>query len=320
MNKSVPSGRIAADPNPVPRSQLATGTATTVTWTARNTAVLEVRLGAPDGPLVTRSGPLGSARIGSWLQDRMTFYLQNVEGGKPPAPEHTLDTVTVQPASSPDKLRWGDLRRVTPISRNWGYDRGQPVDRYYIENFLGAHATDIRGRVLEIGNDAYTLRFGGAEVSKSDVLNLRDDVPGTTIVGDLSDGARIPSDAFDCIISTQTLQYVTDPPAAVRTLLRALRPGGVLLATFPGISQTYDAEWQDLWYWAFTIPSAHLLFDEVFGGDNVAIEGFGSVLTAVSFLEGLASRELTFKELDACDPGYVVTITVRATKVGAGEQ
>ena len=77
---------------------------------------------------------------------------------------------------------------------------------------------------------------------------------------------------------------------------------------------------QDSWYWAFMIPSAHLLFDEVFGGDNVAIEGFGSVLTAVSFLEGLASRELIPAELDACDPGYVVTITLRATKVGAGEQ
>ena len=281
--------------------------------------MLEVRLGAPDGPLVTRSGPLGSARIGSWLQAGITFYLQDVEGGRPLVPEHTLDTVTVQPPSLPDKLRWGDLRRVTPISRNWGYDRGQPIDRYYIENFLGAHATDIRGRVLEIGDNAYTRRFGGAEVSKGEVLNLRDDVPGTTIVGDLCDAARIPSDAFDCIITTQTLQYVTDPPGAVRTLLRALRPGGVLLATFPGISQTYDAEWQDSWYWAFTIPSAHLLFDEVFGGDNVAIEGFGSVLTAVSFLEGLASHELAIEELDARDPGYAVTITVRATKAATVE-
>ena len=297
---------------------MATGTATTVTWTARNTAVLEVRLGAPDGPLVSRSGALGSARVGSWLQDRITFYLQDVEGGKPLGPEHTLDTVTVQPASSPDKLRWGDLRRVTPISRNWGFDRGQPVDRYYIENFLGAHATDIRGRVLEIGDNVYTRRFGGAQVSKSDVLNLRDDVPGATIVGDLCDAAQIPSDAFDCIIATQTLQYVTDPAAALRTFRRTLRPGGVLLATFPGISQTYDVEWQASWYWAFTTPSAHLLFDEAFGGDKVAIEGFGNVLAAVAFLEGLAAHELSFEELDACDAGYAVTITVRATKVGAG--
>ena len=319
MSTARPSGRIAADPNPILEAGSETGTATTLTWTAKNTAVLEVRFGVPDGPLVSRSGALGSSRIGNWLQDGTTFYLQDVEGGRPLVPEHTLDTVTVKTASLPDKLRWGDLRRVTPISGNWGYDRGQPVDRYYIENFLGSHATDIRGRVLEIGDDAYTRRFGGGKVRQSDVLNFRAGAPETTIVGDLCDAARIPSDAFDCIITTQTLQYVADPPAAARTLLHALRPGGVLLATFPGISQTYDAEWQDSWYWAFTTPSAHLLFDEAFGADNVAIEGFGSVLTAISFLEGLASHELTSEELDARDPGYVVTITVRATKVGAEE-
>ena len=319
MSKSRPSGRIAADPNPVPRSQLETGTATTLTWTAKNTAVLEIRLGAPDGPLVSRSGALGRTRIGSWLQDGMTFYLQDVEGGKPLVPEHTLDTVTLQPASSPDELRWGDLRRVTPISRNWGYDRGQPIDRYYIENFLGAQATDIRGRVLEIGDDGYTRRFGGEQVRQSDVLNFRAGAPGTTIVGDLCDAPQIASDVFDCVIFTQALQLIEEPAAAVRTLHRVLRPGGILLATFPGITQTYETDWQSSWYWAFTTPSAHLLFDAAFGEDKVAIEGFGSVLTAVSFLEGLASHELTVEELDTCDPGYAVTITVRATKVGAGK-
>ena len=91
------------------------------------------------------------------------------------------------------------------------------------------------------------------------------------------------------------------------------------MATFPGITQTREPGWEASWYWAFTTPSAHLLFDEAFGADNVAIEGFGSVLTAVSFLEGLASGELTSEELDAFDPGYVVTITVRAKKVEAGE-
>ena len=33
-------------------------------------------------------------------------------------------------------VRFGDLRRTEPISREYGYDRGVPVDRYYIERFL----------------------------------------------------------------------------------------------------------------------------------------------------------------------------------------
>ena len=53
-------------------------------------------------------------------------------------------------------MRFGSLRQVTPFSREFGYDRGQPIDRYYIEQFLSAHASDVRGHVLEIADDTYT--------------------------------------------------------------------------------------------------------------------------------------------------------------------
>src|SRR6185503_10982321 len=54
------------------------------------------------------------------------------------------------------QISFGNLRRLTPISRVFGFDRGTPVDRYYIENFLADNASDIRGRVLEVGDDSYT--------------------------------------------------------------------------------------------------------------------------------------------------------------------
>jgi hypothetical protein len=49
----------------------------------------------------------------------------------------------------------GDLRRLTPLSRCFGFDRGKPVDRYYIENFLASRAGDVRGRVLEIADKMF---------------------------------------------------------------------------------------------------------------------------------------------------------------------
>ena len=61
-------------------------------------------------------------------------------------------------------VRFGSLRRLSPISSVWGLDRGRPLDRYYIENFLESHRTDVRGRVLEAGNNAYTVRFGDDRV------------------------------------------------------------------------------------------------------------------------------------------------------------
>lgn len=215
---------------------------------------------------------------------------------------------------------FGDLRRTTPISPHWGTERGRPIDRYYIEDFLARHAIHIRGRALEIGNDYYTHRFGGDRVARRDVLNIRDDAPGTTIVADLAGAPHIPSDTFDCIIFTQTLQLIYDVRAALRTLHRILKPGGVLLATFPGISQTYDRDWSTSWFWSFTPQSAARLFEEAFAGGAFEIHTHGNVLAAAAFLYGLAVEELRRDELDVNDPGYVVSITVRATKGAASGQ
>jgi SAM-dependent methyltransferase len=210
-------------------------------------------------------------------------------------------------------VRWGSLRRLTPISREFGYDRGLPIDRYYIERFLAAHATDIRGRVLEVADATYTERFGGQRVSVSDVLDAADDNPRATIVADLATGDNVPEGAFDCVILTQTLQFVYDVPAALRTIQRILRPGGVVLATVPGISPISRHE-ADRWghYWGFTAQSVVRLVGDVFGPDRTTVEAHGNVLAAVAFLEGVASEELAARELDAQDRDYPVVIAIRA--------
>ena len=212
-------------------------------------------------------------------------------------------------------VRFGSLRRVTPLSREFGYDRGLPIDRYYIERFLAKNASDIRGQVLEVGDNAYTLRFGGNRVTKSDVLHVAEGNAQATMVGDLTCADHIPSDSFDCVILTQTLQFIYDFPAALRTVKRILKPGGVVLATVPGISliSRYDRErWGH--FWAFTTQSARRLFEEVFLQDHVQITAYGNVLTSASFLYGLATEELRTEELDHLDPDYELIIAVRAVK------
>ena len=210
---------------------------------------------------------------------------------------------------------FGSLRRLTPISQVFGFDRGKCIDRYYIENYLTCHADKIYGHVLEIGDDAYTKKFGNSRVTKSDVLHRQEGNPNATIVGDLAQADYIQSDTFDCIILTQTLQLIYDARAAIQTLHRILKPTGVLLATFPGICQIsrYDMDrWGD--YWRFTSLSARRLFEEAFPAGNVTIEVYGNVLVAIAFLHGLAAEELKQEELDYPDPDYEVLITARAVK------
>ncbi len=209
---------------------------------------------------------------------------------------------------------FGDLRRTVPISDVFGYDRGRPVDRYYIERFLGEHAADIHGRVLEIGDNAYTRRFGGDRVVTSDVLHVDPQSPHATFVGDLTTADHVPSDAFDCVVLTQTLHLIYDVRAALATLHRILKPGGVLLATFPGISHIDTGKWAGTWCWSFTLHSATRLFGEVFPPYATTLQTHGNVLAATAFLQGLAVEDLRAPELDRHDPHYQVIITARAVK------
>jgi SAM-dependent methyltransferase len=214
----------------------------------------------------------------------------------------------------PNRIDWGDLRSTKPISRWFGYERGLPIDRYYIEGFLAAHASDVRGCVLEVGDDSYTRRFGGERVAVRDVLHVSADAPGATIVGDLASAHHIPSDRFDCIILTQTLHLIWDVPAAIRTLYRILAPGGVLLATVPGISPIDRGEWRDRWYWSFTRQSLTRLFAEHFPSTDIGVQQHGNALSATAFLQGVATRELRPAELDVLDDAFPVTVAVRAVK------
>jgi SAM-dependent methyltransferase len=317
------TGSLVADPNPVAAAQGRDQGRTTLSWTAARTDTVEVHVGAPDGPLFSRSGPAGSAATGEWVLDGTVFYLQDASDGHPHHRSNTLDILTVRVMGGRNDratleipvghVKFGDLARRTPISRDWGFDRGRPVTRYYIERFLAAHAGDIRGAVLEIGDAAYTRRFGGAAVTKSDVLNVRDGAPETTIVADLTDAPQIASDSFDCVICTHTLQLIYDVHAAVRTLHRILKPGGVLLATVPGVGPTCGS-WADSTYWKFTPLSARRIAEGVFGSAHVTVAGHGNALIAVAFLHGLVVGDVSAADLEADERGYEIAITLRAAK------
>jgi SAM-dependent methyltransferase len=213
-------------------------------------------------------------------------------------------------------IDFGDLRRVSPISDVFSLDRGQPVERYYIERFLSACSMDIGGHVLEIGDDHYTRRFGSGRVTRCDVLHVVCGNPKATIVADLTRAEHIPSDLFDCIVFTQTLQMIYEVRPALRHLHRILKPGGVLLATSHGISRIGRWEGVDPWgeYWHFTSQSTKHLFEEVFQPDGLRIQVYGNVLAAVASLHGVAAQELTPDELDHSDPAYEVLVGVRAQK------
>jgi SAM-dependent methyltransferase len=207
----------------------------------------------------------------------------------------------------------GTLRRLTPLTRGWGYDRGAPIDRYYIEHFLETYCTDIRGRTLEVKDTTYTDRFGTA-VQGRDVLDIDPGNSSATLVADLAAADSIPSDLFDCFILTQTLHLIYNAHSAILHAHRILRPGGVLLATVPVTSRIVRESGPNTDYWRFTPACCAALFGDVFGGNSVTIQPYGNVLSCIAFLTGMAQEELSQRELQTNDSYFPLIVGIRAVK------
>jgi len=219
----------------------------------------------------------------------------------------------------PTPVNFGSLRCTEPVSRSFGGDRGTPICRHYIAQFIAAHRDDIRGDVMEIAEPLYARRFGDG-VCSVDVLHVEPGNPHATRIGNLETGQNMPTAAYDCVILTQTLPFIFDVHAAVRHCFAALKPGGVVLATVPGICpiSRFDMDrWGD--YWRFTPLSAATLFARAFGDRHVDVTTFGNALAATAYVQGIAADELAADELAHADEDYPVTIAVRAVKLAEAD-
>jgi SAM-dependent methyltransferase len=210
---------------------------------------------------------------------------------------------------------FGDIG-LQPVTSDWGFSRGLPVDRPYIENFLERHATDIHGRVLEVGDNSYTLRFGGARVTKSDVLDNRPRNKAATFVDDITHAKSVPSDAFDCFVCTQVLVLIRHTPDAIREMCRFLKPGGVALITVPGISNVSPLPGEAAsWSWSFYPNTLRWLLSQAdFDVETLDVQGWGNLKTTVAFLAGLAQQDLDPSDYSFNDNRFPLIVTARAVK------
>jgi SAM-dependent methyltransferase len=200
---------------------------------------------------------------------------------------------------------------LEPLSQSWGFDRGLPIHRYYVERFLREVAGDIRGHCLEFQEDSYTTRFGGSTVLKLDILHIDASNPLATIVADLTKPNDVPSDRFECIVCTHVLHIVPELDRLVRALHRVLRPGGVLLVATPFVSMCgpRSPELRRL-----TPDGLRLVLGSVFGEEKVRVRAYGNSLTAAGELRGLVADEFSSAELDHEDARFAVEVCARAVK------
>jgi len=208
-----------------------------------------------------------------------------------------------------------DLLNIKPISTDFGFKRGTPVDRYYIERFLKENQVHIKGNILEIAENTYSKKFSKENQCAYSILNY---VPSknTTIVGDLTKPDTLPENEIDCFICTQTFNFIYNIQNGIIGAHHLLKKNGVLLATVAGLAQIsrYDMDkWGD--YWRFTDLSIRKLTEEVFGKGHVKVFVYGNILGAISMLQGIAVEDLPDKALlNMLDEDYQIMIGVVAIK------
>lgn len=207
--------------------------------------------------------------------------------------------------------RWGNLRRLEPLSDRFGYDRGTPIDRWYTARFLVAHADAIRGIVGEVAEATCARVYGGEAVERVEVIDLDPTNTAATLVADLTDPDALPADRFNCMLLMQTLQYLPDPLRSLQGIGRSVRPGGCLLLAAPALTP-HDAKEADGGdYWRFWPAGLESLIRRALPGATCTINAYGNVLAATAYLYGLSAEELRDDELAYHDPRYPVVVCAR---------
>jgi SAM-dependent methyltransferase len=202
---------------------------------------------------------------------------------------------------------------MEPLSTRYGFDRGTPIDRIYIEQFLSENKKLIRGRTLEVVDNAYTMKFGGKKVTRSEIVDNDSKSKIATIIADLRKMDSVASDSFDCVIVTHTFGMMVDFEKAIKECYRILKPGGTLLVTMSCFSPIYSND--DTNFWRFTPASAKYFFGKYF--KNLKVETLGNCLTGYSFWVGLSAEELRPDAFVFNDKRFpcIVTVVARKEKV-----
>ncbi len=205
---------------------------------------------------------------------------------------------------------------TSPIWEKFGLNRGQPIDRFYIEEYLSAHRHLITGHVMEIAENTYTLKYGNKQnMTKVDILHVDAEAEVATLIEDLTNIKTIHENMVDTFICTQTLNFIYDTKTAVKSMHKILKVNGKALVTVAGLSQIsrFDMDrWGD--YWRFTDKSLRNLLSEVFGEENVEIQIFGNSYSATMLLQGVATEEVDFNKIAVKDPNYQVILGAIITK------
>lgn len=185
------------------------------------------------------------------------------------------------------------------ISNDFGFGRGLPIDRYYIDEYFFENSKFIFGNCLEFGDSAYLDRYG-TFVTKKNIFNYSATpyIRGSNIDGDITKLTSLPKDEFDCIVCINVLNFIYDLPKALLGLKHMLKTDGKILLTMAGVAShisRYDMNrWGD--FWRVTDKAAILLLEE--SGFKIELMSmYGNPYACTAQINGYCVEDVNKNEL-----------------------
>ncbi|WP_169221635.1 methyltransferase domain-containing protein [Brasilonema sp. UFV-L1] len=205
-------------------------------------------------------------------------------------------------------LDWGDLKRRFPICHKFGFTRGTPVDRYYLDKFISEIRHQVVGSVLEIGGvllnkEIYQLSVA-TEYQTLDLVSR----PGVTVVGDAHDSTIIMPESLDTVLVFNVLEHCHNPWVVVQNIYSWLRVGGKCFCMVPSAQKLHSLP-KDYWR---PLPDGMKQLFQDFSESNLHI--YGNPLTVLASFMGVAAEELSPQDLDDFHPDYPVATCIAALK------
>ena len=204
----------------------------------------------------------------------------------------------------------------TFISNDFGFGRGTPIDRIYIENFLKKYAEEISGECLEFGDTSYIDKFGKS-VSKKYTFNYSEESSKikNIIMGDLTKLDNLSANSFDCILCINVLNFIYDLPSAVQGLKKLIKPNGKIIVTMAGVCAHISRYDMDRWgdYWRLTDKAAMKLFkDAELNIDK--IQTYGNPYACSAQVNGFSMEDLLQEKIIPSHPDYQLLVACMLSK------
>jgi hypothetical protein len=206
------------------------------------------------------------------------------------------------------------------LDQDFGSNRGTPLDRELIEEFLRKLATEVPApsRTLEFGDKVFTQNL--FPQSENWILEYEPNMDikvdrNLTLRGDLMCAVESNVPSFDLIVSTQLLAFTENPFSAARTLVLLLETNGTILGTepqFSPISRFDDHKWGD--FFRFTQKGILSVFKHT---GPVKIETFpiGNWSTTLAIFQGFC-REDNLNLPNEYSQNYASNVGFRLSKIG----